>query len=92
VACCREPGEGDWRPPAGDAGSGRGLEARAQAEGMEFVVPLAPTLNAAQRETVVKLVERFGRGLDVRLVKDARERSTRAASVVASGRRRWKRR
>ena len=64
----------------------RGLEARAQAEGMEFVVPLAPTLNAAQRETVVKLVERFGRGLDVRLVKDARGALYHArASVVASG-------
>jgi len=60
----------------------RGLEARAQAEGMEFVVPLAPTLNAAQRETVVKLVERFGRGLDVRLVKDARGALYHARATV----------
>jgi lipid-A-disaccharide synthase len=63
-----------------------GLDAPERKEQFEFIVPLAPTLNAAQREMVRALVERFGRGLDIRLVKDARGALYHArASVVASG-------
>jgi lipid-A-disaccharide synthase len=52
----------------------------------EFVVPLAPTLNAAQREEVETLVNDQGSGLDIRLVEDARGTLRYArASVVASG-------
>jgi lipid-A-disaccharide synthase len=56
------------------------------AAGLEFIVPLAPTLNAAQREEVARLVARDGSGLTVRLVNDARATLFHArASVVASG-------
>jgi lipid-A-disaccharide synthase len=52
----------------------------------EFVVPLAPTLNAKQRAEVLTLVEECGCGLDIRLVDDARATLFHArASVVASG-------
>jgi lipid-A-disaccharide synthase len=52
----------------------------------EFVVPLAPTLNAAQRDEVRRLVEAHGGGLTIRLVNDARAALLHArASVVASG-------
>jgi lipid-A-disaccharide synthase len=52
----------------------------------EFLVPLAPTLNAPQRAEVVKLVEDHGAGLRVRLVDDARAALFHArASVVTSG-------
>jgi lipid-A-disaccharide synthase len=52
----------------------------------EFIVPLAPTLNAAQREEVRRLAEAHVSGLALRLVNDARATlfHTRA-SVVASG-------
>jgi lipid-A-disaccharide synthase len=52
----------------------------------EFLLPLAPTLNAAQREAVQTLVDNHGLGLDIRLVRDARAALFHArASVVASG-------
>jgi lipid-A-disaccharide synthase len=52
----------------------------------EFVVPLAPTLNAVQRKEVQQLVEIHGQGLSLRLVDDARATLLHArASVVASG-------
>ena len=52
----------------------------------EFIVPLAPTLNAEQRAEVLTLVEECGCGLDIRLVDDARAALFHArASVVASG-------
>ena len=55
-------------------------------ETYEFVVPLAPTLNAAQRTAVYKLAEQRGGGLAVRIVDDARAALLYArASVVASG-------
>ena len=61
-------------------------DARVQAPDYQFVVPLAPTLNAAQREEVRRLVETHGAGLAVRLVEDARAALFHArASVVASG-------
>jgi lipid-A-disaccharide synthase len=52
----------------------------------EFIVPLAPTLNAVQRDEVRRLVEAHGAGLAVRLVDDARATLLHTrASVVASG-------
>jgi lipid-A-disaccharide synthase len=52
----------------------------------EFIVPLAPTLNAAQRKEVQQIVEIHGQGLSLRLVDDARAALLHArASVVASG-------
>jgi lipid A disaccharide synthetase len=52
----------------------------------EFVVPLAPTLNAAQRAEVQAFVKKAGDGLPVHLVEDARAALYHArASVVASG-------
>ena len=59
---------------------------QAESDGMEFVIPLASTLNAVQRAEVQRLVERHGAGLTVRLVNDARATLFHArASVVASG-------
>jgi lipid A disaccharide synthetase len=52
----------------------------------EFLIPLAPTLDAAQRKVVLRMVEILGGGLGVRLVDDARAALFHArASVVASG-------
>ncbi len=52
----------------------------------EFVVPLAPTLNEAQRRAVLDLVDERGGGLFIRVVDDARAALFHArASVVASG-------
>jgi lipid-A-disaccharide synthase len=52
----------------------------------EFVVPLAPTLNEAQRQKVFELAEDHGGGLPVRLVDNARLALLHArAAVVASG-------
>jgi lipid-A-disaccharide synthase len=59
--------------------------------GYEFLIPLAPTLNAAQREQVRRMVAIHGAGpglplLPVRLVEDAPAALFHArASVVASG-------
>ncbi len=53
---------------------------------LEFVLPLAATLNAAQRDFVQKLIETQAAGLALRLVNDARAALFHArASVVASG-------
>ncbi len=53
---------------------------------LEFIIPLAPTLNAAQREHVQQLVEKHGEGLSITLVDDARAALFHSrASVVASG-------
>jgi lipid-A-disaccharide synthase len=52
----------------------------------EFMVPLAPTLNASQRSAVKDLVEARAGGLNIRVVEDARQALFHArASVVASG-------
>jgi lipid-A-disaccharide synthase len=53
----------------------------------DFLIPLAPTLDAAQRASVQRLVENHARSLSVRLfVHDARAALFHArASVVASG-------
>ncbi len=52
----------------------------------EFVVPLAPTLNQAQQNAVLDLVDARGGGLHIRAVEDARAALFHAhASVVASG-------
>jgi len=63
------------------------MAARGQAEtGFQFLVPLAATLNATQRDEVKRLVEVQGGGLEVRLVDDACAALLHArASVVASG-------
>jgi lipid-A-disaccharide synthase len=54
--------------------------------GYEFLIPLAPTLDAAQRNSVFKLAQACGRGPSVRFVSDARAALFHArASVVASG-------
>ncbi len=53
---------------------------------LEFVIPLAPTLNDAQREDVLRLVQKHGEDLQISLVNDARATLFHArASVVASG-------
>jgi lipid-A-disaccharide synthase len=54
--------------------------------GLEFVIPLAPTLNAEQREQAQRLAQDHGEGLCIRFVDDARAALFHArASVVASG-------
>jgi lipid-A-disaccharide synthase len=66
--------------------AGRQTPASHSPEEFEFVVPLAPTLNATQRGEVLRLIEVNGGGLRVRLVDDARAALFHArASVVASG-------
>jgi lipid-A-disaccharide synthase len=53
---------------------------------IQFLIPLAPTLNAAQRDEVRRLVAVHGSGLAIRLVEDARVALFHArASIVASG-------
>ena len=60
--------------------------ARALTGDFEFVLPLASTLNTAQRDEVRQIVAAHGAGLTVRLVEDARATLFHArASVVASG-------
>jgi lipid-A-disaccharide synthase len=54
--------------------------------GFQYLIPLAPTLNAAQRAQVLRLVDDHGAGLAIWLVEDARAALIHArASVVASG-------
>lgn len=56
------------------------------ARSYEFLVPLAPTLNAAQREAVARMAESHRGGIALRLVDEARSALFHArASVVASG-------
>jgi len=55
-------------------------------DNFEFVLPLAPTLNRAQRAEVEAMTESHGSGMPIRLVEDARAALFHArASVVASG-------
>ena len=55
-------------------------------ETYEFLIPLAPTLDAAQRKVVLHITENLCGGLPVHLVEDARATLFHArASVVASG-------
>jgi len=54
--------------------------------GLEFILPLAPTLTEEQRKRVGEIVSAEGAGLPVRLVEDARAALHFArASIVASG-------
>ena len=54
--------------------------------GFEFVIPLAPTLSAAQRDKVRHMVKAHGGRLAIHMVDDARAALFHArASVVASG-------
>ena len=60
--------------------------AAAPAGPYEFLIPLASTLDAAQRAAVLQLAREHGSGLAVRLVDDARPALFHSrASVVASG-------
>jgi lipid-A-disaccharide synthase len=65
----------------------RSLQATApSSQAFEFIVPLAPTLNVAQRAEVLQISKDHGENLAVRLVDDARAALFHArASVVASG-------
>ena len=65
----------------------RGLHAsHSQRRSFEFIVPLAPTLNTAQRAEVHRMIQELASDLTVRLVDDARAALFHArASVVASG-------
>jgi lipid-A-disaccharide synthase len=64
----------------------RGLQQRAPDPQFEFLLPLAPTLNAAQRDEVRDLIHIHGAGLCLRLLADARAALLFSrASVVASG-------
>ncbi len=64
----------------------RGPRAAGSRKEFEFVIPLAPTLNASQRKMLAGLVRHHGEGLPVHLVDDARAALMHArASVVASG-------
>ena len=63
----------------------RGM-ARAHSQQFEFMVPLAPTLNTAQRAEVHRGIQSLASDLTIRLVDDARAALFHArASVVASG-------
>jgi lipid-A-disaccharide synthase len=76
----------DHLPRMLEAARGLQLPVHAAGEEYEFVIPLAATLDAAQRATVEQLATRHGSGLAVRLVDDARAALHHArASVVASG-------
>ncbi|HEY1575606.1 MAG TPA: lipid-A-disaccharide synthase [Terracidiphilus sp.] len=64
----------------------RGPRAAGSRKEFEFIIPLAPTLNASQRKMLAGLVKHHGEGLPVHLVDDARSALYHArASVVASG-------
>ncbi|MGB6745695.1 MAG: lipid-A-disaccharide synthase [Terracidiphilus sp.] len=64
----------------------RQLAEASPASSFEFVIPLAPTLNAAQRAHVSRLAAEHRTGLSVHLVDDAQAALLHArASVVASG-------
>jgi lipid-A-disaccharide synthase len=55
-------------------------------ETYEFLIPLAPTLDTAQRKVIERMVEKLGSQLPIRFVDDARAALFHArASVVASG-------
>ena len=64
----------------------RGPRAAGSRKEFEFIIPLAPTLNASQRKMLAGLVKHHGDGLPVQMVDDARAALMHArASVVASG-------
>jgi len=64
----------------------RGPRAAGSRKEFEFIIPLAPTLNASQRKMLAGLVKHHGEGLPVHLVDDARAALYHSrASVVASG-------
>jgi lipid-A-disaccharide synthase len=64
----------------------RGPRAAGPRKEFEFILPLAPTLNASQRKMLAGLVQHHGDGLPVRMVEDALATLLHArASVVASG-------
>lgn len=64
----------------------RGPRAAGSRKEFEFIIPLAPTLNASQRKMLAGLVKHHGEGLSVHMVDDARAGLYHArASVVASG-------
>ena len=63
-----------------------GPRAASSANAFEFLIPLAPTLDAAQSNSVFKLAQASDRGPAIRMVHDARAALFHArASVVASG-------
>ncbi len=74
-------------PPEDDATRpSHGTDADLALQAYEFLIPLAPTLDAAQRNSVFKLAQACGRGPSVRFVHDARAALFHArASIVASG-------
>jgi lipid-A-disaccharide synthase len=73
-------------PPLAPASNQTVSASAAQAPGYQFLIPLAPTLDAGQRATVARLVNQHGAGLSVHLVEEARSALHHArASVVASG-------
>ena len=56
------------------------------AKEFQFILPVAPTLKPSHRRMLQELIDRYGRGVTVRLVDDARGALFHArASVVASG-------
>jgi len=64
----------------------RGPRAAGSRKEFEFIIPLAPTLNASQRKMLAGLVKHHGEGLPVHMVDDARAALYHSrASVVASG-------
>ena len=74
---------GPSTPPGAKSPPGSAQDVRSK---FEFVVPLAPTLNAVQRDEVRSLAEAHGSGISLRLVEDARAALFHArASIVASG-------
>lgn len=59
---------------------------RGESDNLEFILPLAPTLNPAQRQMALDLLAAHAAGLPVRVCDDARAALFHArASVVASG-------
>jgi lipid-A-disaccharide synthase len=74
-------------PPKPDpTGPSHDADLASPLQGYEFLIPLAPTLDAAQRNSVFQLAQACGRGPSVRFVSDARAALFHArASVVASG-------
>lgn len=64
----------------------RGPRAAGSRKEFEFIIPLAPTLNASQRKMLAGLVKHHGEGLPVHMVDDARAALYHSrAAVVASG-------
>jgi lipid-A-disaccharide synthase len=60
--------------------------AQSLSHSLEYILPLAPTLNERQRIAVQRIVEKRGEGLTIRFVDDARAALFHArASIVASG-------